>query len=98
MACYMQTNNKQNTKEEKNAIRMVNKKSHRPPCESDHFKNKKKERKGNYIDKIIIIIIIIIIYERLSSRQQVRYSLLKTTNTCSTFIPHINNPSKKLDL
>ena len=91
----MQTNKKQNTKEKKNAIRMVNKKSHRPPCESDHFKNKKKERKGNYIDKIIIIIII---FERLSSRQQVRYSLLKTTNTCSTFIPHINNPSKKLDL
>ena len=92
----MQTNKKQNTREKKNAIRMVNKKIHRPPCESDHFKNKKKERKGNYIDEIIIIIIII--FERLSSRQQVRYSLLKTTNTCSTFIPHINNPSKKLDL
>ena len=74
MACYMQTNKKQNTKEKKNAIRMVNKKSHRPPCESDHFKNKKKERKGNYIDKIKIIII----FERLSSRQQVRYSLLKS--------------------
>ena len=88
----MQTNKKQNTREKKNAIRMVNKKIHRPPCESDHFKNKKKERKGNYIDKIIIIIIIII-FERLSSRQEVRYSLLKTTNTCSTFIP-----SKKLDL
>ena len=89
MACYMQTFKKQNTREKKNAIRMVNKKIHRPPCESDHFKNKKNGRKGNYIDKIIIIII----FERLSSRQQVRYSLLKTTNTCSTFIP-----SKKLDL
>ena len=57
MACYMQTNKKQNTKEKKNAIRMVNKKSHRPPCESDHFKNKKKGRKGNCIGKIKIIII-----------------------------------------
>ena len=38
------------------------------------------------------------IFERLSSRQDVRYSLLKTTNTCSTCIPHINNPLKKLDL
>ena len=74
MACYMQTNKKQNTKEKKNAIRMVNKKSHRPPCESDHFKNKKKGRKGNCIGKIKIIII----FERLSSRQQVRYSLLKS--------------------
>ena len=51
MACYMQTNKKQNTREKKNAISMVNKKIHRPPCEYDHFKNKKKERKGNYIDK-----------------------------------------------
>ena len=86
----MQTNKKKNTKE-KNAIRMVNKKSHRPPCESDHFKNKKKGRKGNYIDKIKIIII----FERLSSRQQVRYSLLKTTNTLVAHSFHISTIHQK---
>ena len=95
MACYMQTNKKQNTREKKNAIRMVNKKSHRPPCESDHFKNKKKERKGNYIDEIIIIIIIIIIFERLSSRQEVRFSLLKTTNTLVAHSFHISTIHQK---
>ena len=88
----MQTNKKQNTREKKNAIRMVNKKIHRPPCESDHFKNKKKGRKGNYIDKIIIIIII---FERLSSRQQVRYSLLKTTNTLVAHSFHISTIYQK---
>ena len=87
----MQTNKKQNTREKKNAIRMVNKKIHRPPCESDHFKNKKKERKRNYIDKIIIIII----FERLSSRQQVRYSLLKTTNTLVAHSFHISTIHQK---
>ena len=46
MACYMQTNKKQNTREKKNAIRMVKKKSHRSPCESDHFKIRKKKEKG----------------------------------------------------
>ena len=88
----MQTNKKQNTREKKNAIRMVNKKIHRPPCESDHFKNKKKERKGNYIDEIIIIIIII--FERLSSRQ-VRFSLLKTTNTLVAHSFHISTIHQK---
>ena len=87
----MQTNKKQNTREKKNAIRMVNKKIHRPPCESDHFKNKKKERKGNYIDKIIIIII----FERLSSRQEVRFSLLKTTNTLVAHSFHISTIHQK---
>ena len=93
MACYMQTNKKQNTREKKNAIRMVNKKIHRPPCESDQFKNKKKERKGNYIDEIIIIIIII--FERLSSRQEVRFSLLKTTNTLVAHSFHISTIHQK---
>ena len=87
----MQKNKKQNTREKKNAIRMVKKKIHRPPCEYDHFKNKKKERKGNYIDKIIIIII----FERLSSRQQVRYSLLKTTNTLVAHSFHISTIHQK---
>ena len=46
MACYMQTNKKQNTREKKNAIRMVNKKIHRPHVSPTTLKIRKKKEKG----------------------------------------------------
>ena len=46
MACYMQTNKKQNTREEKNAKRMVNKNSHRPHVSLTTLNIRKKKEKG----------------------------------------------------